>query len=98
MGPGGDDRRCLFGGAFSLAARPGTLFRRCQVAPVRRSRRDRRPRHYGGPPHRSASSVASASIATTECAYAPPARISAATQIASMISCSLAPRRCASFA
>ena len=32
-----------------------------------------------------------------ECAYAPPARISAATQIASMISSSLAPLRWASF-
>ena len=37
------------------------------------------------------------SIASTECAYAPPARISAATQIASISSFSVAPCRKAAF-
>lgn len=46
--------------------------------------------------YREGSSGDKASSAMAACAYAPPARISAATQIASMICSALAPFACAS--
>ena len=71
---------------FSFRSHPGTNPHASHGKHLSRSRQD-----Y------SDVFLSISSIASTECAYAPPARISAATQIASISSFSVAPCRKAAF-